>query len=226
MTDLTMIEAFWRILPAALLVPFITFYLGRLGSYKDRKLKYRTFLDVDELVAKYRLENLPNLKNGTKLIIPKEHKSLEEEINDQIKQRKYDSNNTLNYLKISPLGESIITSGWLKVEMRSTKEKEKWYLVCSLPIIKKDEEVYIPTDQIDKLNYEYYISEIKVKYQTQAGEKLLFKRSSRKNKKNETVVKDSHGVKKWNLFYYGIQNTNGSNAEWIFLNRDKESDKE
>lgn len=226
MTDISLMETFWKLLTAALLVPFITFFLGRIGSYKDRILEYRTFLDVDELMAKNKLENLPNLKNGTKLIIPKEYKSLEEEINGQIKLNKYDSNTKFSYLKIRPLGKSIITSGWLKVEMRSTKGIEKWYLICSLPIIEKDEEVYIPTDRIDKLNIEYYIAEVTVKYQTQAGEKLLFKRSSRRNKNNETVVKDSHSVKKWKLFYCGIQNTKGSNAEWIFLNSDKEKNKE
>ncbi|MDG4655547.1 hypothetical protein P6P90_04755 [Ectobacillus antri] len=224
-TILTLIKELWIILPAALLVPFITFFLGRLGSNKDRKLKYRTFIDIDEIVANYKLKNLPDVKNGTKLIIPEEYKGLEKEVDARIKRNELISTK-FNFLKIKPLGESIVTSGWISIKMRSTTGKERWSLSTSLPIISKDEEIYLPTDRLDKLNVEYYLEEIKIKYQTQVGEKLIFKSTRRKNKGNETVVKDSHSVKRFLLFSYDIQNSKGKNAEWIFLNNEKDKDKD
>src|SRR4051812_7577528 len=87
MPDLTTLELMWKLLPAALLVPFLTFFLGRLGNYQDRKLKYRTFIETDEIMATFKLKNYKNkIEEGTRLLIPKEYKSLEKEIDQKIKQ--------------------------------------------------------------------------------------------------------------------------------------------
>jgi hypothetical protein len=222
-TDLSFIELFWKFLPAALLVPFITFFLGRLGNNLDKKLEYRTFLDVAELTANYKLKNMPNIKNGTKLIIPNEFSSLEKEIDSRIK------NNTimpakaqLVYLKVKSFGKSIITSGSVSITIRSVDKQDSWNLDISLPILEVNEEVYIPMDRFDKYEVEFYIEQILIKYRTQSGEKMLYKSTRRKNDNFETVVKNSISVKKLNLYYYAIDKNNGRNAGWIFLNTEKD----
>lgn len=221
MMDLVTMKNFWVFLPPAILVAFITFFLGRLGTYKDRKLKYRTYLETDEIKATYKLKNhLSNIEDGTRLVIPKEYKDLEEVIKAQIKRGEYDSTNEWNYFKIQPMGESIIPSGSLNLTMRSTEGKNIWHLTCSLPLIGKEEAIYIPTDRLGRMGIEYYIAEIKIMYQTQSGEKLLYKSSRRKNSKGETVITESHSVKKYKLYYSSIHSSKGSNMEWIFLNKD------
>ncbi|PEM90661.1 hypothetical protein CN639_11030 [Bacillus toyonensis] len=227
MTDLTTIPTlmkdFWLILPAVLLVPFITYFLGRLGNNTDRILEYRTFLDIDEVKANYKLKNMPNLKSGTKLIIPEEFRSLKEEIDNRIKNKTYNTANyELLYLKIKSFGKSIVTSGLVSVTLRSVDKKESWNLDVSLPILEENEEIFIPLNRLDFPEIEIYIEEIKIKYRTQSGEKMLYQSTREKNKINETVVKDSYSVKKFNLFYYAIDKNKGRNAGWIYLNNDEE----
>ncbi|MRX52358.1 hypothetical protein GJU41_00110 [Bacillus idriensis] len=223
MTGITLMEAFWRILPAVLIAPFITFFLGRLGNITDRKLEYRTFFDVDEVTANYKLKNMPNLKNGTKLIIPNQFISLEKEIENRIRNKSINpSKIQLAYLHVKPFGNGIITGSSISVTLRSVDKKESWKLDISLPILEQNEEIFIPMDRLDMYEIEFFIEEIEMKYRTQAGEKMLYKSTRRKIENNETIVKISYSVKKFNLFYYPIDNQKGRNAGWIFLTNDKD----
>lgn len=221
-TDVTMIEIVWRILPAALLVPFITYFLARIGNYNDRKLEYRTFIETDEIVASYKLKNLPNLKNGTRLIIPEEYKDFDNYINNSDPS----SFSKCNYLKIKTFGKSIITGVWISVTMKSNDRKKIWDLDISIPIIDVNEEIFIPIDRFDNYGEDFYTGEIKINYQTQTGEKLLYKCIQSRNRRNETVVTNSHYLKKYHLFYRNINKNKGSNISWIFLNTDKDKAKE
>ncbi|WP_141536327.1 hypothetical protein [Priestia megaterium] len=223
MTDLTTVELLWKLLPAALVVPFITFALGRLGNGADRKLEYRTFVDVGEVTANYKLKNMPNLKSGTKLITPKEYSSLEKEIEKRIKTNRLNPTTVqLIYLKVKTFGKSIVTSGTIGIKMRSADKTDSWSLDISLPILEPNEEIYIPLDRLDKYEVEYYVEEVRVKYRTQSGERIFYRNLSQKNAYDKTVTINSYKVKKFNLFYFAIDKNKGRNAGWIFLDNDKD----
>lgn len=229
--DVETIELLWKILPVALIVPFITFFLGRLGNHRDRKLKYRTFIETDEILATYKLKDYKkNTEKGTRILIPKEYKSLEKDIKQKIEKETRDAlglsgatkilNKSWNYLKIKPLGESITTSCFIEIEMKCIQdETQKWDLKLSLPILKQNEEIFIPTDRLDKLDIEYYISLIKISYQTQVGDKMLYK-SIRNRENGETIIEETHSIKSYFFFNQKIQSKKGSNIEWIFLEKD------
>ncbi|MGM0887180.1 MAG: hypothetical protein ACQEW5_09460 [Bacillota bacterium] len=221
MLDVVTIKDFWIIFPS-LLVPIIAFFLGRFGHYTDRKLEYRTFLESDPITAIYKLKNMPNIKSGTRLLIPDEYISLKKEIDTG----SIPPTVKLTYLKIKSYGKSIVTNVWISVTLRDDDTKKSWYLDISLPTIDKDEEIFIPMDSLDRLDFDFYIAEIKMTYQTQAGEKLRYTSKRTRNAIKEIVVKNSHSVKKYHLFYHSISSAKGSNVGWIYLDNDKDKTNE
>lgn len=211
----------WTIVPAALIAPFITFFLGRMASNFDKKLNHRTYLMIDEIQANYKLKNYKHFKDGTKLILPDSFKPLELKLDQLIKSGNFTpSESKMNFLKIKPFGESIITSGWVQLYLKSTYNGEKWTVETNLPILGKNEEIFIAIDKVEYLTTEHLIEKIIIEYTTQANEKILYKSFRRKNKDNEILITESHSVKKYKLFYKKIQNSKTCNMEWLFLNSD------
>ncbi|MGF9946588.1 hypothetical protein ABEX44_25630 [Priestia megaterium] len=229
LADWAFMETFWKYLPAALLVPCVAYFLGRWGSNTDRRLEYRTFMDIDEIEAEYKLKNMPDLKSGTRLIIPHEYLELEQSIKKMIKANTFRSSESkLHYLKVKVLGESLITSGTVKLKMEQTDNSHKtesWNLDVSLPILEPNEEVFIPINRLEDLVREFYIKEIEVKYRTQSGERMRY-RSVRRKRNNETIIRNSYGVKKFHLYYWSIDKNKGRNSSWTFLDNSKGKDKD
>jgi hypothetical protein len=155
------------------------------------------------------------------LILPDGFKPLERKIDQLIKNGHFTpSDSKMNFLKIKPFGESIITGGWVQLQMKSTYSGEEWTVEANLPILEKNEEIFIAIDKLENLNIEYVLERIKIEYQTQSSENILYESVRRKNKDGEVVVTESHSAKRYKLFYKKIQNSKGGNMEWLFLNRD------
>lgn len=223
------IGLFWQVVPAAVIAAIVTFTLNRFGSSTDRKLKYRTFLDVDEVNAQYKLRDMPNLKSGTKLVTTDDYKLLDKEIKKKIALNDFNSTATvLNYLKVRVVGESIITSGTVNLILRRNDDSETWPLKISLPILQPNEEIYIPTNRVKDLGNKYHIQDIEVNYRTQSGESMCYKsvrkRSDLDNEKS-AIITNSYKVKKFNLYHKAIDKNVGRNASWIFLDNDKNKEK-
>lgn len=212
------VELLWKLLPVALLVPFITFFLGRVGTNAERKLEYRTFLHVDEITAKYNLKNMPAIKSRTRLFKPYEYQGYETWLNKRAQDGTLNIDNfDLKYLKIQSFGKSIVTSGSISIKMNSQREDMVWYLNVSLPILDVNEEIYIPVERVAMLNVSYYIKEVVINYRTQSGEKMRFK-STIEKVEDSTIVKNTYSVKKFNLFFQPIDKHKGNNMQWSFLN--------
>lgn len=62
---------------AAIIVPFITFILGRINEDHKVKFEYRTFMVMDEITGKYHLKMLL-CKEGVQVIIAKELREFRE----------------------------------------------------------------------------------------------------------------------------------------------------
>ncbi|CAI8951346.1 PHB domain-containing protein [Priestia megaterium] len=230
MDKLTVVELLWKLLPAALVAPFITFGLGRLGSNTDRKLGYRTFIDIDEVRCQYKLENMPNLKSGTKLITTEAFKKVEKKIESMIEEENYDvSEGRFNYLKVKSYGKSIVTSGTISIKMVKEDKTDSWNLDIALPILEPNEEIFIPLDRLEDIGIVSYIENIEIKYRTQSGERMRYKSVRKRNNPNnpkETSITNSYDVKKLNLYYWAIDKNKGRNSSWIFLDNEKDKSKD
>lgn len=227
MIDVSVIEMLWRFLPAILLVPFITFFLGRLGSNKERKLEYRTFFQVKEMSADYKLTNVPTLKTGTKHLLPKEFESAKEMIDERIKDPSLGKVPKIAYLNLSTFGKSIITGCDIYIKVGFMDQNQKNHeLKISLSVLEKDEEIYIPIDSLEMDDGgNMFVKEIRIKYMTQAGEKMLFKSIRRKTDIKDVIVNDKHSVKIFGFFYVPITSSKGNNIGWLVLKgNEKNSD--
>ncbi|AOL27384.1 hypothetical protein NRS6186_09370 [Bacillus subtilis] len=212
---------------AAIIVPFITFILGRINEDHKVKFEYRTFMVMDEITGKYHLKNAPFVKKGSKLLLPKSYESLEKFIIG--KRLDQDENFTdvsrFNYLQVRTVGKSIITGGYIKIKLGNDDES---IIETSLPFMLPDDEVYIPLDITHEnvTNRKYGIKRIDVWYQLQTGQRMKYKSvRSFKEEENETIIKDSHSVKKFHLYYWKIQNLRGKNMGWYYLNLNKSEQK-
>ncbi|MFJ9291041.1 hypothetical protein [Bacillus halotolerans] len=209
---------------AAIIVPFITFILGRINEDHKVKFEYRTFMVMDQITAKYHLKNAPFVKRGAKLLMPKSYESLEKFIIG--KRLDEDENFTdvtrFNYLQIRTVGKSIITGCYIKIKLGNDEES---IIESSIPFMLPEEEIYIPLDikYSDVMNRAYGIKRIDVWYQLQTGQRMKYKSIRSFNQKdNETIIKDTHSVKKYHLFYWRIQNIRAKNMGWYYyLNLNK-----
>ncbi|WP_077303998.1 hypothetical protein [Terribacillus halophilus] len=204
-------------------IPFVStivaFMLGRLGTNTDRKLEYRTYLDVDEISAQYNLKNMSSIKDGTRLIMPNEFI----DIYNEIETGEYVVDRDFQYLKIRPIGKSIISSASINVIMKSVDKKDTWSLDISLPILEVNEEIYIYLHRKENLNRRFYVESTAIKYQTQSGEKILYK-SEQSVEGNQIIFKSSVSTKK--LFgYKSINDTEMNTMAWIYLNRNNDDGK-
>ncbi|WHY74597.1 hypothetical protein [Fictibacillus enclensis] len=197
------------------IVPVLAFFFARLGSNWDKKLEYRTFLDVGTIVHNYRLKGCPTLKTGSKMITPKQFATLEEGLLD----------NTLppvpiTYLQIKPFGKSIITSCRVKVVLKEAKNGTQiWLLDISLPILNKEEEVYIPLDSLEMKGSGYFVRHVKIDYETQVGEKFQFIQNTFKVNE-ESHFYETTRVRKF-IFLKSIQ-SKGDKAGYVTLTNDKD----
>lgn len=220
MPEVETIELLWSLLPVALLVPFVTFFLGRVGTSTERKLEYRTFLYIDEITAKHNLKNMPAIKSGTKLFKPYEYQVLENRLATQGQDEILNIDNfEFKYLKIQSFGKSIVMSGSISIQMNNKSESEKWYLNVSLPILDVNEEIYIPVERVEMLGINYYIKEVVINYRTQSGEEMRFKSIS-EHTAESSIVKNIYSVKKFKLFFRPIDKYKGNNMQWSFLKGD------
>ena len=206
---------------AAITVPFITFFLGRVNENYKTRLEYRTFLLIDEIKGQYHLKNAL-VKAGSKLLLPKSYESLENFISWKKLDRdpNFTDVNKFNYLQIKSLGKSIIIGGFIKITLDNDEET---LIETVLPLLEPNGEVYVPLD----VNYgnvsgkPYGVKKIWIEYQLQTGQKMKFV-SKRNFKKEQTVVKDSYWIKRFHLKYFRIHNLKSKNASWYYLNLNKE----
>ncbi len=211
---------------AAIIVPFITFILGRINEDYKVKFEYRTFVMLDEITGTYHLRNNPLVQRGAKLLLPKSYDGLQKFIKE--KRLHLDDNFTgtsrFNYLQIKTIGKSIITGGHVKITLGNADES---IIETSLPFMTPNDEVYIPLD----INYgdvsgnNYGIKKIDISYQLQTGQRMKYKSVRTFHEENETTIKDSHSVKKFHLFYWEIQSSKNKNMGWNYLNLNTNKEK-
>ncbi|MFP7312754.1 hypothetical protein, partial [Bacillus safensis] len=211
---------------AAIIVPFITFILGRINEDLKVKFEYRTYVVLDEITGGYQLRDHPLVKRGAKLLLPKSYDGLEKFITDN--RLHLDSDFTgasrFNYLQIKTIGKSIITGGHVEIELDNSA---KSIIETSLPFMSPNDEVYIPLD----INYgdvhgrKYGIKRIDISYQLQTGQRMKFKSIRTFRVGNETTIRDSHSVKKFRLFYWKTQSSKNKNMGWNYLNLNTNKEK-
>ncbi|PRS09035.1 hypothetical protein C6X95_18575 [Bacillus pumilus] len=211
---------------AAIIVPFITFILGRINEDHKVKFEYRTFVVINEITGTYHLRNYPLVQRGARLLLPKSYDALEKFIKGN--RLHLDSNfiNTsrFNYLQIKTIGKSIITGGHAKIKLGNADES---IIETSLPFMSPNDEVYIPLDTNygDVHGQNYGIKRIDISYQLQTGQRMKYKSVRTFHEGNETTIKDSHSVKRFHLFYWEIQSAKNKNMGWNYLNLNTNKEK-
>lgn len=219
MPEVETIELLWRLLPAALIIPFITFFLGRLGTTKERRLEYRTFFHAAEMKKDYGLTDYPQLKDGTKLLLPKQFEITQDVLAEQFQKNLFETPPKIDYIKLNAFGKSIITGCSMSIKVKNHSTNKNYDIRIALPILEKEEEVFIPFTCLENINEQadMYREKIEIKYTTQAGEKLLFESIIKENKKGEKTSIDRHSVRFLWFFYRPISSIRGEEAVWSTL---------
>lgn len=226
MPEVETIELLWRLLPVALLVPFITFFLGRLGSNKERKLEYRTFFQATEMKAHFHLADNRFVRDGSKHLLPSHFKTSMEWLEEMTKNPEATINSfpRIDYVELGTFGKSILIACNIKIKVNDFSNNKDYEVKVSIPILEKEEEIFIPLTILDsegKAN-EIFRKEIKIKYTTQAGEKLLYKSVRKVNKAGDIVATEKHSTKFLWFFYFPISSISGEDPVWTILQgRDK-----
>lgn len=215
MSEIAILEVLWRFLPAVLLVPFITFFLGRLGNNKERKLEYRTFFHAIETLANYKLTNDPTLKNGTKHLLPHQFLSAKKIFDDRVKNPQLGTIPQILYLRLNVFGKSILTGCHIHIEIEN--EDEDFDIDVALSVIAVEEQIFIPLDSLEMIKTGMRVREIKIKYTTQAGEKMIFESIRNKNKDGDYIFIDKHSVRFLWFFNIPISSTRGPDTPMILL---------
>lgn len=218
LSEITLPQLLPFAIPAAIVAPFITYALAKRSDTAKRKLEYRTFIDVSELEDTDSLAN-QHKKPGTKVIVPDNmppigpYRTKPDSLVGyaSIPIEKY------KYLKIKSFGKSIVTSGSLSIEAIDLYTGKLINYNIMLPILNVDEEIFITLYECTGDGNKFLVSAIEIKYRTQAGEEMIYRRNSDFTKSQDIYYTDFHRVKKRFSDSEILEKNEGTSSNWRYI---------
>lgn len=218
-SEITLPELLPFAIPAAIVAPFITYALAKRGDAEKREIEYRTFIDVSEIEDDSSLTSHPR-KPGTKVIMPENMPPLgemeEEPQSHSLGYMNYPVQ-MFKFLKITPFGKSIITSGNISIKMIDLKTGNLVEYSITLPILDINEEIFITLFESTGRGNKFFLYDIEMNYRTQVGEEMIYKRNSELTKSQDTSYVDFHKVKKRFGNEEILGRNEGTNSKWRHL---------
>lgn len=200
----------------------VVYGLGRYSASKDRKRNYRSYLKTESMNANYNLKNaLP--KDGSKLIITENYEPIRQKIRDLKldKDDKFVKGTYLGYMQFKNLGPGLIIEADVELHMSSTNRS--WTTKTTLPIMDKDEEIYVSTDNLEALNEYYVVDEITVIYKTQQNETIKYVYKNVQDEKDLEMqnITESYYLKQpFTNIFRKLHHSKIRKTEWVYLKND------
>ncbi|UYZ23294.1 hypothetical protein [Mesobacillus jeotgali] len=173
-------------------VPILTFILGTIYSYyynkNVHKKTYRAFPHIEDSYMYLDMSNNV-LKDASKVYMAGDYAILSK----QPSFLKLDA----SFIKVTNLGPGHMVNSNFTITTITTDQKEEWIFKVHVPMIRKDEVIFIPTVAKDMINKRVITGRVHVSYLTHQGESMEYVKKLDKINDKDTDILESLHVKNY-----------------------------